>query len=68
MRRAGRGALGLMAAVLALAAVAPPAGAQPPPALAVPAFGGFRSVLAQGEGQSVTAPDLAAYEATFWKR
>ena len=30
----------------------------------VPSLGHFRSVLAQGEGQSVTAPDLAAYEAS----
>lgn len=36
--------------------------AQAPPALDVPAFGGFHSVLAQGEGQTVTATDLAAYE------
>src|SRR5437660_1221093 len=63
-RRACGGALGLTVAALALAAAASPAGAQSPPALTVPAFGGFRSVLAQGEGQSVTATDLAAYEAT----
>ncbi|TML79952.1 MAG: penicillin acylase family protein [Actinobacteria bacterium] len=63
-RRACGGALGLTVAALALAVAASPAGAQSPPALTVPAFGGFRSVLAQGEGQSVTATDLAAYEAT----
>src|SRR2546423_1603857 len=27
-------------------------------------FGHFRSVLAQGEGQTITAGDLSAYEAT----
>ncbi|MEA2352336.1 MAG: hypothetical protein QOJ14_750 [Thermoleophilaceae bacterium] len=48
----------------ALAACAAPAGAQSPPAVKAPIFAGFRSVLAQGEGQSVTAADLAAYEAS----
>src|SRR5207302_11189889 len=38
------------------------AGSSSPPALTVPAFGHFRSVLAQGEGQTVNAADLAAYE------
>jgi acyl-homoserine lactone acylase PvdQ len=33
-----------------------------PPPLSVPVFGPFRSVLAQGEGQTTTATDLAAYE------
>jgi acyl-homoserine lactone acylase PvdQ len=33
-----------------------------PPALSVPSFGQFRSVLAQGEGQTISATDLAAYE------
>src|SRR3954464_5867952 len=34
-----------------------------PPAITAPVFGPFRSVLAQGEGQSVTASDLAANQA-----
>jgi acyl-homoserine lactone acylase PvdQ len=34
-----------------------------PPALGVPQFGHFRSVLAQGEGQTISAADLGAYEA-----
>jgi acyl-homoserine lactone acylase PvdQ len=51
------------ALVLALAAAAGASAAPAPPALSVPAFGQFRSVLAQGEGQTVTASDLAAYEA-----
>src|SRR5947209_7658794 len=45
-------------------AAAPPAGAAGPPALGVAQFGQFRSVLAQGEGQTVNAADLAAYEAS----
>ena len=52
---------GLLAAALALPAGA---SAQSPPPLTVPAISGFHSVLAQGEGQSVTATDLAAYQAT----
>src|SRR4051812_12307932 len=35
-----------------------------PPAITAPVFGPFRSVLAQGEGQSVSATDLAANQAT----
>ena len=52
--------------VAALAGAVAPAGAaaQAPPATGVPAFGQFRSVLAQGEGQTVNAADLASYEAT----
>ena len=30
----------------------------------MPVFGQFRSVLAQGEGQSITSADLAAYQAS----
>jgi acyl-homoserine lactone acylase PvdQ len=41
-------------------AVAPPATAQSPPPLAVPAFEGFNSVLAQGEGESIEGPELIA--------
>ena len=40
------------------------AGAGSPPAVGVPVFGHFRSVLAQGEGQTISAADLAAYEAS----
>ncbi len=51
-----------LAAFLALPAGA---GAAPaPPPLDAPAFSGFRSVLAQGEGQTINATDLAAFEAT----
>src|SRR5437764_108431 len=52
-----------LAALLVLLATAPPATAQLP-SLGSPAFGNFRSVLAQGEGQSVNSADLAKYEAT----
>ena len=51
----------IAAAALALAIWAAPASAAP---LTVPTFGQFRAVLAQGEGQTVTAPDLAAYQLT----
>jgi hypothetical protein len=37
------------------------AAAQAPPAPGVPTFGAFRSVLAQGEGQSVNGAELAQY-------
>ena len=67
-----RGAV-VAACVAALAGAAPAAaqipglpgqGQQPsPPAIGVPQLGNFRSVLAQGEGQSISATDLAAYEA-----
>ena len=52
-----------MAAALA-AAAGPASAAAQAPAISVPTFGQFRSVLAQGEGQSITASDLAAYQAT----
>ncbi|HEY0633272.1 MAG TPA: penicillin acylase family protein, partial [Thermoleophilaceae bacterium] len=56
----------------ALLASAPPASAQlpigggqpSPPPITAPIFGPFRSVLAQGEGQSVSATDLAANQST----
>lgn len=51
----------LASAALALGPVT--ASAAPPP-LDVPSLGDFRSVLAQGEGQTVNAADLAAFEAT----
>ena len=57
-------AIALVAAGLVAAAGPAAAGAQAPPPLDVPAFGQFRSVLAQGEGQSITAADLAAYQAS----
>jgi acyl-homoserine lactone acylase PvdQ len=62
----------LLAAAL-LGVIAPAAGAQSlpgipgsvpsPPPITAPVFGPFRSVLAQGEGQSVSATDLAANQA-----
>src|SRR5205085_11483286 len=52
------------AVVLARWAAAPAAVAAAPPPLTVPVFGSFNSVLAQGEGQTVNAGDLAAYEAS----
>ena len=57
-------AIALVAAGLVAAAGPAAAGAQAAPPLNVPVFGGFRSVLAQGEGQSITSADLAAYEAS----
>ena len=48
------------AALIALALAAPAAAQEQPPALTVPAFDGFNSVLAQGEGESVEAQELAA--------
>src|SRR3954447_1857996 len=55
-----------LGAVAALAFVAAPASAaaQARPPLQVPSYGQFRSVLAQGEGQTVTAADFAQYQAT----
>ena len=53
----------VVAATAFVAAVPANAGAviaPAPPALTVPAFGQFHSVLAQGEGQTATATDLAA--------
>ena len=59
--------------LLGLLAFAPAANAQlpvplpgqtpDPPAITAPIFGPFRSVLAQGEGQSISASDLAANQA-----
>ena len=63
----GRGwtrAVAIAAGIVACLAGPVPAVAQLPPPLTVPQLGGFRSVLAQGEGQSVNAADLAAYEAS----
>jgi acyl-homoserine lactone acylase PvdQ len=42
---------------------APGGSPPPPPPITAPIFGPFRSVLAQGEGQSVSATDLAANQA-----
>src|SRR5437588_9081697 len=60
-RRGAQLAAGVLALTLATAAPAT-AAAGPPPR--VPVFGGFHSVLAQGEGQTVNSADLAAYEAS----
>jgi acyl-homoserine lactone acylase PvdQ len=62
MRFGGRGRVALLTALLTLAAAAP-AAAQDPPPLAVPAFEGYYSVLAQGEGESIEADELAANQA-----
>jgi acyl-homoserine lactone acylase PvdQ len=59
----GRLAIAFAAAALALTS-STAAAADQPPALDIPDFGHFRSVLAQGEGQSINAADLAAYEGT----
>src|SRR3954463_1856168 len=56
-------AFGVVAALGGAAAPAS-AAAQAPPPLSVPSLGQFRSVLAQGEGQTVTASDFAHYGAT----
>lgn len=53
-----------MAAALVCTAAPAAAAAQAPPAPDVPTFGGFRSVLAQGEGQSINGAELAQYLAT----
>src|SRR4051812_34837436 len=67
-----RTTLGLIAAAAALVGASAPASAQislpggnppGPPPITAPIFGPFRSVLAQGEGQSVSATDLAANQA-----
>src|SRR3954453_2486992 len=66
-----RGRWILAACVMALLTAAPASAQLPiggsdptPPPITAPVFGPFRSVLAQGEGQSVTATDLAANQAT----
>lgn len=53
-----------VAAALAGAAAPATAAAQTPPPLQTPSFGQFRSVLAQGEGQTVTASDFGHYLST----
>ncbi|HEX4733667.1 MAG TPA: penicillin acylase family protein, partial [Thermoleophilaceae bacterium] len=50
-----------VAAVLTMASTASAAGTPP---LSVPALGHFRSVLAQGEGQQLGAPEFLQYQAT----
>ena len=57
-------AIALAGAAVALALWPAGAAAQQPPPVGVPVLGDFRSVLAQGEGQTITSADLAAYEAT----
>jgi acyl-homoserine lactone acylase PvdQ len=55
----------LLASASPAAAQLPIGGSSPtPPAITAPIFGPFRSVLAQGEGQSVSSADLAANQAT----
>jgi acyl-homoserine lactone acylase PvdQ len=60
----GWAAVWVVAAAIAAAVAPASAAAQEPPPLTVPVFDQFRSVLAQGEGQSVTGADFAAYEAS----
>lgn len=59
-RRAGL--LTSFVVVLAMIVTVPGAQAGAPPQVHVPAFAGFNSVLAQGEGYTVNAPALAGYE------
>jgi len=59
-RRVGVAVCGVLLALLA----APAGSIAGTPPLSVPVFGSFNSVLAQGEGQTVNAADLAAYEAS----
>jgi acyl-homoserine lactone acylase PvdQ len=67
-----RGGIAALGAVVLTATCASPAAAQlpiggstpNPPPITAPIFGPFRSVLAQGEGQSASASDVAANQAT----
>jgi len=53
-----------LASFAAVALCAPAlAAAQTPPVASFPSYGSFRSVLAQGEGQTINPTDLAAFEA-----
>jgi acyl-homoserine lactone acylase PvdQ len=61
---AASAALAGTATALPLPALPPVPGITQPPALKPPIFGPFRSVLAGGEGQTVNAVDLAAYQLT----
>src|SRR3954469_9400966 len=63
-RVSARIARALVAMCLLLGLAPASAGAQAPPPVSAPTFGTFRSVLAQGEGQSVNTVDLASYEAS----
>ncbi len=63
--RAMGGAVRLALAGALLVLLGPPAAnAAGPPPPSVPVFGSFHSVLAQGEGETVNAATLAAYEAS----
>ena len=64
MLAAGMARARLIGIAVALAALASPAAASAvaPPPLPGPTYGHFRSVLAQGEGQTINAADLAAFE------
>ena len=53
------------AVIVVLALPASASATDPPPApLGVPALGGFRSVLAQGEGQQLNALQFGQYQLT----
>jgi acyl-homoserine lactone acylase PvdQ len=64
MRRGRSGVTALAGVLAACLTATAPAAAQSPPPVKVPTFAGFRSVLAQGEGQSVNGAEFAAYEAS----
>jgi hypothetical protein len=53
---------GLLTSFIVLALLAPGARAASLPPLSAPVFGTFNSVLAQGEGYTVNAAQLGAYE------
>jgi acyl-homoserine lactone acylase PvdQ len=59
----GIGGLFTTTALIAALALVAPAAAQQPPGISVPAFEGFNSVLAQGEGESIEGPELVANQA-----
>lgn len=63
VRRRGAISCVLASAAASCALVVSGADAQSPPPLQVPQLGQFRSVLAQGEGESTSAGDLTAFEA-----
>ena len=54
----------LLLALAAALCLTSPAAAQQPPLFSGPALDGFRSVLAQGEGQQVNLLEFAAYTAS----
>ena len=55
---------GVLIVLLGLVALPGVAAAQEPPPVTAPVFQGFRSVLAQGEGQQLNAVEFAGYQAS----